>query len=175
MPFFASNSAWLPISAMRPLVQHHDAVCLANRREPVSDDERRAVLQQLTQRALDDHLGLRVDVGRRFVQHEDARLRHDGAGEADELSLAQREVLAALLQDRVVAVLQAHDELVRTYGGRGLLDLLIGRIRPSVGDVLAHGAREQVRLLQHHTHVARQRAALDVADVVAVDADRARR
>ena len=81
-----------------PLVEHDDAVGLADRRQTVRDDEGGAALQQLTQRVLDDDLGLRVDVGRRLVQDEDARLGDDGAGEADELSLAQREVLAALLQ-----------------------------------------------------------------------------
>ena len=40
----------------------------------------------------------------------------DRAGEADELPLAEREVLAALLQHGVVAVFEPRDEVVRADG-----------------------------------------------------------
>ena len=87
-------------------------------------------------------------------------LGDDGAGEADELALADREVLAALLQVRLVAVLEAHDEVVRADGARGLLDLFVGRVRAAVGDVLADGAGEEERLLEHDAHVPREAGVL---------------
>ena len=37
-------------------------------------------LSSSSQRLLDDHLGLRVDVGRRLVEDEDARLRRGSRG-----------------------------------------------------------------------------------------------
>jgi hypothetical protein len=51
-------------------------------------DEGRAVLEHLAQRVLDDDLGLSVHIGSRLVEDEDARLRHDSSGEADQLTLA---------------------------------------------------------------------------------------
>ena len=47
-----------------------------------------------------------------------ARVRQDGAGDGQELLLALREVGGLLVEDRVVAVGQGADEVVRV-GGRG--------------------------------------------------------
>jgi hypothetical protein len=51
------------------------------------------------------------------------------ARDRDALALAARERQAALADARVVAVGQALDELVRLRAARGLLDLLVGRVR----------------------------------------------
>ena len=48
---------------------------------------------------------------------------------ADELPLAEREVLAALVQHGVVAVRQALDEVVRADGLGGLVDLVVASPR----------------------------------------------
>ena len=100
----------------------------------------------------------------------------DGAGEADELALARARgsgrAAAASCRSRPPAAMM---KSCAPTASAASIDLLVGRVRAAVGDVLAHGAGEQVRLLQHDAHVARQRAPLDVADVVAVDADGAAR
>ncbi len=89
----------------------------------------------------------------------------DGAREADQLALADREVLTALVQLGVVAVLQLHDEVVGADGLRGLDDLVVGRVEAAVEDVLLDGAGEQEGVLQHHARAPRQRAALDLLQV----------
>ncbi len=55
----------------------------------------------------------------------------------------------------------------------GAVDLALGRLQGAVGDVLAHGAVEDQRLLEQHRDVLAQRAQGEVAQVVAVEADRA--
>ncbi len=49
-------------------------------------------------------------------------------------------------------------------------DLILRRIRPSVGDVLRHGRAEEDRLLEDHANRAAQSAQVEVAHVDAVDA-----
>ena len=56
-------------------------------------------------------------------------------------------------------------------GGAG--DLLVGRLGAPEGDVLAHRAAEQERLLGHHPHLGAQRVGGHIAQVVAVDQDAA--
>ena len=50
-----------------------------------------------------------VDGAGGFIEHEDARVGQEGAGEADELPLAQRHVGAALADIGLVAFGQSHD------------------------------------------------------------------
>ena len=55
------------------------------------------------------------------------------------------------------------------------LDLGVGRVRSAVGDVVAHRAGEQERLLRHDAELAAVRVEVEVAQVDAVDRHRARR
>ena len=65
------------------LVQHDDAVSVPDGGEPVGDDERGSVVQQLPQGPLDHRLRAGVHVGGRLVQDEDAGIGQDRPGEAD--------------------------------------------------------------------------------------------
>ena len=115
--------------------------------------------EQPAQALLDPGLGVDVDVGRRLVEHEDARVGDQGAGERDELALAGRELRAALADLGVVAVLERADELVGA-DGRAAAPHLLGRgIRAAEGDVVADRAAEQERLLGHDAHLGAQGAA----------------
>ena len=91
----------------------------------------------------------------------------------DALALAAGKRLAALADQRVVAVGQPQDELVRVRGAGGGDDLGARRVRLAVGDVLGDGAEEQERLLQHEADVAAVVGDRKRADVGAVDPDRA--
>ena len=115
---------------MRPLLddlsvfEHDDQVGVPNRGETVRDDERRPPGEEEAQRLLD--LPLRADVHRRgrLVEDQDARVGEQRPRERDELALAQRETGAALLELRLVAVLEPEDELVRAHRSRGADDVL---------------------------------------------------
>ena len=91
-------------------VEHDDPAGLADRRQAVGDDDRRAAREQPAQAGLDAALGVQVDVRRRLVEDEDPRVGDERAGERDELALAGRELRAALADLRVVAVLERLDE-----------------------------------------------------------------
>ena len=58
-------------------------------------------------------------------------------------------------------------------GGRPgrLLHLFVRRVQAAVADVLAHGAGEEVRILQDHRNLAAQLVPLHILDFHAVDGD----
>lgn len=131
------------------LPDHQNPVGLANRGQPVRDDEARAPFQHLVDRGLNLLLGLRIHRRRGFIEHENARIRQNGAGKRHQLLLAGREAVAALADLGIIAALHAGNKVVRVHQPRGLLDLLIGRLQPGIADVRPQRAAEQVRRLQH--------------------------
>ena len=104
-------------------------------------------------------LGLQVEVRRGLVEQQDGGVDEPGAGQRDELALAGRQAAAALA-----------DVLTGSRGGMratkswaptaraAVLDLGVGGVGPSVGDVVADGAGEQERLLRHDAELAAERA-----------------
>ena len=90
-----------------------------------------------------------VERGRRLVEDEDPRILQQDPRDRDPLLLAARQLVAALADDRVVAVGQLRDPVVDRRGPRRRLELGVGRVRPGVQQVLADRRVEQVRLLGH--------------------------
>ena len=127
------------------------------------------------ERVLDEPLRFVVERAGRLVEEQDRRVLEDRPGDRDALALAARQPRAAVADDRVVAVGQRADEVVGVgRPGRGD-DLGLGRVEPAVQDVLADRAAEQRRLLGDQADLAAQAGHGHVADVDAVDPDRARR
>ena len=155
------------------MIEDDDLVGAANGREAVGDHDGRPAPEQAPQSKLDLRLGVAVDIGRRLVEDEYLGIGHDGSGEADELALADAQVLAALLEVGVVPVFELDYEAVRVDGLRRLDHPLLGNVNVVVLDVLPHGAGEEERLLEHHVHLARQGRAHHVAHIVAVHQHRA--
>ena len=87
-----------------PVVEHHDEIRVADRREPVGDHERCPPGHEALERVEDHGLGLRVDRGGGLVEDEDRRVLDEGAGDADALALASGELCATLAELRVVAL-----------------------------------------------------------------------
>ena len=100
------------------------------------------------ERLLDRALGLDVERARGLVEDEHGRVAQDRAGDRDALLLAAGEAEAALADDGVVALGQRRDDVVDLGGAGGLLDLLVGRVRPREAQVLAHRGVEEVGLLR---------------------------
>ncbi len=73
-----------------------------------------------------------------------------------ELLLPGADDAALVVDERVVAVGQRVDEPVDVGRPGRLEDLLLGRLRVAVGDVLADRAAEQPGVLQHHPDVGPQ-------------------
>ncbi len=83
------------------------------------------------------------------------------------------EVAGALRQDRVVAVRQLQDEALCIGHARCGPHFVVRRIEPAVADVLHHARAEQIRLLQHQAEHPAQLGLPHVAQIHAVDLDRA--
>ena len=105
----------------------------------------------------------------RLVEHEHGRVAQDRAGDRDALLLAAGEAEAALADDGVVAVGQRGDRVVDLGGAGGVLDLVVGRVRPREAQVLAHRGVEQVGLLRDDADRVGQRVEGQLAQVDAVD------
>src|SRR5688572_12298793 len=60
-------------------LEHDDAIGLADRREPVGDDERRAPSHEPAERFLHELLRFRIERRGRLVEQQDARVTHQSA------------------------------------------------------------------------------------------------
>ena len=65
------------------VIQDDYLVGVADSGQAVGDNDGSAALQHALQSLLDQHLGIGVDVGGRFIQDDDARVTHHGPGETD--------------------------------------------------------------------------------------------
>ena len=155
------------------LVEDQDQVGVAHRGDPLGDDEDRAVLlaHEPVERLLDRRLRLGVHGRGAVVEDQEPRVDEERPGYGDALPLAAGEPDAPLADDGVVAVGRAPDELVRLGGLGRRHDLLVGRVGSAEGDVVAHGAREEARLLQHYPDLGPAASERHVAHVVAVEPD----
>ena len=86
------------------VIDDEDDVGRADRREAVRDDQARAAPQQRDERALDQRFVFGVELTRRLVEDQDARVLEQDARDREPLALAARELVPALADDRVVAV-----------------------------------------------------------------------
>ena len=141
----------------------------AHRREPVGDDDHRASAHDRAHVLLDDPLALVVERRGRLVEDQNARIGGQRAGDGDALALAARQVRAALLDHRVVALRQLGDELVGAGEPRRLHHQRPRHRRIAERDVLVDRAVEQDVLLQHDADLAAQPAGIELGDVDAVE------
>src|SRR5262249_12058399 len=84
------------------MIEHDDVVGMDHGGKAVGDDERGALARDTLQSVLDLLLGVAVECGRRFVQHEDRRRFEDGAGDGHALFLAAGKLQPALADQRIV-------------------------------------------------------------------------
>ena len=160
----------------RAVLHHQDQVGVADRGQPVGDDEAGPVRAQRGHRLLHQHLGAGVDRAGRLVEDQQRRVGEERPGDGDQLLLAGADVAALVVDHRVVAVGQRVHEPVDVGRPRRREDLLLGGVRPAVGDVVADRAAEQPGVLQHHADLRRAgRRAVIVGDVDAVEGDPAAR
>src|SRR5439155_14866389 len=117
------------------MLEHDDRARVANRRQPVGDDERRTAVQEAAQGMLDLTLGADVDRARRLIEDQDARVGEQRTRERDELALAEREAEAALAELGVVPLLEPGDEFVSADGTGCGGDLVAARLGAAEGDV----------------------------------------
>ena len=121
-----------------PGVHDHDPVGQVQRGPAVRDDQRGPAPHHRAQRGVDLGLQARVDGRGRVVEHQQPGVGDQRPGQRHPLPLAAGKSKALLAHHGVVAQRQAGDELVRLGGPGRRHDLLVGRVRPAVGDVGPH-------------------------------------
>ena len=154
-------------------LEDEDLVGMDQGGQAVADDDHRAAGRNATEVADEDGLALGVERARGLVEDQDARRGQQRARDRQPLALAARQVAGVFLQQGVVALWQALDELVGAGGLGGGHDLLEAGIGARHRDVLAHAAAEHEVVLQHHADAAAQVGEVDFADVDAVEAHHA--
>ena len=116
----------------------------------MGDDQARSTAEERLERLLDRLLGEAVDVGRGFVEDQDLRIGDQGAGEGEQLALADRDIASPLAKLGLVALGQANNEIVGAHRLGGGDDVVERGVSGRIADVVLDGAGEQERLLQHH-------------------------
>ena len=135
----------------------------------MSDDDDGSPMHDRAHVLLNDALALVVERRGRLIEDENAGIDHQGPGDGDPLPLAAREIGAALLDHRVVALRQLGDELVRARES-GRLHHDHARHRGiAKRDVLVDRAVEENVLLQHDADLPAQPSGIQLGDVDAVD------
>src|SRR5690606_640200 len=99
----SSSPAW---SCSPAVVEHDQAVGLAQRAEAVRDGNGGAPAHEIVQRFLDFFLGCGVYRRGGLVQYQDARIDKQGSRDGDPLAFSARQRLAALAHQRIVAMRQ---------------------------------------------------------------------
>ena len=125
-----------------------DRVGVADRRESMSDANRRPVLHQPVDRLLHDVLRFGVERGGRLVEQQHLGVDEQRTRDRDALLLPARELHAALADHRVVAFRETADEVVSVGGRRGGGDGLVALDLAAVGDVGADRRGEEHGLLR---------------------------
>ena len=158
----------------RALFQHHDAVRLPHGRDAVRDQDHRAAAhdrRQVIQNAL---LGQRIDAGKRVVQNQDARIAQQRAGDRGALLLAARERDAALARPSSCSL----PESLRYPPARPASSAarrICSWVALSTPNAMLSAMRgaEQERLLRHEADVPAQLRRIQIAQVDAIQQDRA--
>ena len=151
-----------------------DPVGAQDRGQSVGDGDRGPALHQALEGGLDEPLRDSVERRGRLVEDQDPRVLEQHPGDRQALLLAARQLVAALADERVVALGELHDPLVDRGGAGGDLELLVGGVGARVAEVVADRGVEEVRLLGHGPDHLAERGELDPADIDVVDLDRAR-
>ena len=157
-------------------LEHGDAVGVADRRQAVGDDDRRAPGQRGIERRLHLRLVVVVEVARRLVEDHHGRILEQQAGDRQALLLAAGQAVAAVADDGVEAVGQRRRWCRGSAPRRHAATQLVGGgVGLGVAQVVADRLVEQVRVLGDDADGGAQRVERQVADVVAVDAHALRR
>ena len=138
------------------LLQDHDPVGAAHRRETMGDDEGRSAFGETLDRFQKQTFRSRVESARRFVQEQDGRVLQERAGDGEALAFASGESCAALANDCLVALRQALDKSVRIGNAGRCFNLSHRCVRAAISNVFSNRYRKQKWLLQDECDVSAQ-------------------
>ena len=140
----------------------------------MGNDEGDAAFENLFHAGLHKLFGRGIDRACRFVHHQNLRIAQHRAGKRDQLTLSRGKPFTALADFGVVLFLERDDEFMRLHALRSGLDLRVACVKSPVSNVVADGAREEMRDLRHHADLLGKPCERKVAQVDAIDSDSAR-
>ena len=156
------------------LIEHEDEVGVHDALDAVGDDEGRAVLHQVIQRLPDLRFRLQVDRGGGIIQHEDAGILEQRAGDGDALLLSAGKGDAFFSDQGGIPQREGEDHIVDGGCPRGFEHFLIADLAlDAVDDILTDGAREEEGLLFDDADLLAQEMFGVIGDVAPVQVDRA--
>src|SRR6185295_10245057 len=126
-------------------------------------------LAQASERLLDDQFRIGIERARGFVEDQDAWILENRARDRQPLTFPSRKPVAALPDDRVVAIGKRGDDLVNLSLAGGSLDLDAGGRRLSIAQILEDTCVEEERILRNDGDVGAQRLFGDALQAHAVD------
>src|SRR5712691_2747760 len=139
-----------------PLIEHDDPVSVLHRGQPMRDEKGGAATQQRCQAGLHEAFGLGVDAGGGFVEDEQARVGEQGPYETEQLALAVTEQAPTLTHIGIIAVGEAHAEIVCPNGLRRGYNGRIASGGVAIAQIVAHGATKEKRSIQDKTNLPSQ-------------------
>ena len=130
-------------------------------------------IEQPLERCLDQPLGFGIERRSRLVEQQQGRVAQQRPGDRDALALAAGQPCAAFAEIGVEAFGQLAQELGRIGRFRRFPELVVARVPQAVAQIVARRGGEDDRLLRHEgdprAHVGR----IGLAQVDAVEPDRA--
>ena len=156
-------------------VQNNDLVCGGKGGDPVGNQDDTGLAELLGNGLTDLGIGLGVHSGKGIVEDHDGAPADQHLRDCSPLLLSARELYAALTHVGIISFGEGKDKFVCACQLCGRDDLLIGGVGLSVGDIVTHASRKEVDVLRHNADLTAQGLHRDVADIRAVDADRALR
>ena len=152
-------------------MEDKDAVGVLDSAETVRDDESGAAAEEAVEGIADLQFGFGVHAGGGFVEDEEARIVREGAGEIDQLALADGQRGAALVDGGADPLGKGLDEIGETNLADGVFDGLAVDAGSSEANVGFNGAGEKEGILENDAEVSAQVLDIDFADVDAVQED----
>ena len=135
----------------------------------MSDEDHRAAGRlELLQRRQQGGLAVGIEAGVGLVQNDERRHAVERTREADALTLASRQALAAIADLGIVAVRHRLDHGVHAGHLRRGDDVSVA-VPAKAGDVLGNRAREKLDVLRQITDVAPQLLGVPMADLGAIE------
>lgn len=128
-----------------------------------------AVLETLVHRLVNDRFRRHVDVGRRLVNQNDSGWLQNGAGNADQLSLTNAEVLSVFGDLGLKALATVH-RFLESGSLKGAVQVLVSVLLKRV-KVLANGACEETGVLQNDGDFRAEVVEAQLRNVAAVEHD----
>src|SRR5262245_21410390 len=153
------------------LVEQEHAVAVADRRQAMRQEDRRASGQNAGKRVVEEVLRGFIHRRVRLFDDEQSRIAQDGPGQGDAEFLADIQRVPHLADMRIVTLRQVLNELMRVRHLGRFDDLRQGIARIAAADVVRHRVVEDEVVLKHDGDLHAQRVERHPAQVLAVDAD----